>query len=102
MKITQSINGALIRLPDERWAHIIEEHPEVESYMDSIQEVIAKPDAIYEGNNNELLAVKEFEPGKQIIVVYKEIAADGFIITAFFSRNTRFLEKRKKIWEQQM
>lgn len=95
-----STNGIPIRLTEERWSHIVEEHPELTPFRNLLHDVITVPNAIYEGSMGELLGLKEVEPGKNLIVVYKELPTDGFVITAFFSRRTRFLEKRKKIWEQ--
>ena len=101
IETTISVNGITIRLPDERWMHIIDEHPELQKHKEEVLQTITKPDVIYEGTDKELFAVKECEPQKNIIVIYKEFEADGFIITAFFSRRKRFLDRRKKIWERQ-
>jgi hypothetical protein len=35
-----------IELTDERWSHIIKEHPEVESYKEKILEVLTSPDYV--------------------------------------------------------
>jgi len=46
-----------------------------------------------------LLATREIEPGKHLIVVYKELDnEDGFIITAFLTRKIKQLERRVKLW----
>ena len=67
-------------------------------YFD-ILETVENPEAIYEGKTGELLAVKELENGKYIVVVYRELSSeDGFIITAFLTRRKRQLERRRKIW----
>ena len=51
-----------------------------------IMATVANPTAIFAGNRSELLAVREFEPGKYLVVVYRESQQYGFIITAFLTR----------------
>jgi hypothetical protein len=53
-----------------------------------------------EGGAEELLAVREVEVGKWLIVVYRELQDDGFIITAFLTRRARSLERRRMVWSQ--
>jgi hypothetical protein len=93
-----SKNGVAIRLTDERWTHISEEHGEVSNLQAEILEAISNPVRIVEGNAGELLAVRELELGKHIVVVYREILRDGFVITAFLTRRIRSLERRKQLW----
>ncbi len=99
MNTAKSVNGAIIRLPDERWVHITEEHAEMAGYLYDVLETIQEPLAIFEGNAGELLAAREIETGKYIIVVYREVSKeDGFIITAFLTKRWKQIERRKKIW----
>lgn len=93
-----SKNGVPIRLTDERWAHITDEHCELAGLRLEALEAITDPVRIVEGADGELLAVRELELGKYIIVVYRELAGDGFVITAFLTRRMRSLERRKQIW----
>jgi hypothetical protein len=97
MNITSS-HGILIRLPDERWAHIIDEHPELAALRESVLESVGKPQRVLKGNQGELAAVREIEVGKWLVVVYRETGEDGFIITAFLTRRTRWLAGREQIW----
>ena len=60
----KSVNGVTIRLPDERWIHITEEHSEMAGYLYDVLETMEKPLAIFEGNSGELLAAREIETGK--------------------------------------
>ena len=100
MNTAQSINGITIRLPDERWIHITEEHTEMAGYLYEILETIEKPAAIFEGNEGELLAARETEPGKYLVAVYREVDRnDGFVITAFLTKRWKQLERRTKIWQ---
>ena len=96
----KSVNGIEIRLTDERWAHITEEHSELAGMRFEVLETITQPAQIYEGGNDELLATREIESGKFLVVVYRESDSDGFIITAFLTRRIKSLEKRKILWSQ--
>ncbi len=99
METVQSKNGVPIRLPDERWIHITEEHSELAGYYFEVFETVNEPQAVYEGKLGELIAVKELETGKFMVVVYKEVSKeDGFIITAFLTKRIRQIERRNKLW----
>ena len=65
----QSKNGVTIRLTQERWLHITEEHSEMAGYYYDVLEIIEEPDAVYEGKEGELLAVREIESGKYLVVI---------------------------------
>ena len=94
-----SVSGVPIRLTEERWLHITEEHCELAGYSSEVLETIANPEAVYEGTAGELLAARQIEPGKYLVVVYREqTSTDGFVITAFLTRRRRQLERRKKLW----
>lgn len=93
-----SKNGVLIRLTDERWAHIAEEHCELAGYRDLVLETVQAPQRVLAGHAGELLAVREFETGKFLVVVYREGDSDGFIITAFWTRRWATLNRRKQLW----
>lgn len=93
-----SKNGRHIRLTEERWAHITEEHCELAGLRSEVLEAITDPVRIVAGGEGELLAVREVELGKYIVVVYRELESDGFIITAFVTRRIRSLERRKQLW----
>jgi len=99
MEKVQSKNGVPIRLTDERWIHIIEEHSEMAGYYFEVLETVQEPGAIYEGKAEELVAAKKIDPRKYLIVVYKEVSQeDGFIITAFLTTRIRQIERRRKLW----
>ncbi len=84
MDVIKSKNDVAIRLPEERWFHITEEHSEMAGYYFEVLESVAQPEAIYEGRAGECLAVREVEKDKYIVVIYKEVSnEDGFIISAF-------------------
>lgn len=101
MKIVVSKNGVHIRLTNERWIHITEAHSEMAGYYYEVLEVLCNPEAIYLGSSEELIATKEIELGKNLVVVYKEVTEeDGFVITAFLTIKIKQFERRRKIWPQ--
>ncbi len=93
-----SVGGVAIRLTDERWAHITEEHCELAGLRSEVIETVSHPDRILLGGDGERLAVREVEMGKHLVVVYREQSDEGFIITAFLTRRIRSLEKRRQVW----
>ncbi|MHB1376492.1 MAG: hypothetical protein ACYCXB_03605 [Candidatus Humimicrobiaceae bacterium] len=101
--ITYSINHIPIRLTDERWAHIVENHNEAAGYYFDVLETVSDPTWVLEGDEGELWAVKHITTGKVILVIYKESTGrhDGFIITAFLTTKVQKLLKRRIIWKQQ-
>ena len=102
MDVVRSKNNVSIRLKEERWIHIIEEHSEMAGYYFEVLETVETLEAIYEGRTGECIAVRDVEKGKYIVVIYRELSKeDGFIITAFLTRREKQFERRKKIWEHQ-
>ena len=93
-----SKNGVFIRLTDERWAHITEEHCELAGLRLEVLETVVNPGRVLAGSEGELLAVRELSGGKQLVVVYREFEKDGFVITAFLTSRTKSLERRTQIW----
>lgn len=93
-----SVNRIPIRLTDERWAHITEEHCELAGLRLEVLETIAAPNRLLAGSAGEILSVREFSPGKHLIVIYRELAQDGFVITAFFTSKTSLLDRRRQLW----
>lgn len=65
---------------------------------DDILEALARPDAVLAGNQGALLAVREIEARKWLVVVYREGAGDGFVITAFLTRRNCSLFRRSHLW----
>lgn len=96
--VVVSKHGVPIRLTDERWSHIIEEHCELAGLRLEVLETVAFPSRILEGGEGERLAVREIEPGKALVVVCRELQGDGFVITAFVTRRVQSLERRNQLW----
>jgi hypothetical protein len=101
LDIVQSINGAPIRLTDERWVHIVENHDDLAGFYDEIVDIIEYPEYIIKGYKDALIALRQIRKGKYLCVVYKEISdTDGFVITAYFSSKI-ILEREVVIWQRQ-
>ena len=100
MLTVKSITGKIIRLPDERWLHIVEGHPEMAGKLNNVLFAIAVPDLVLQGGADELLAAVYEDTTKMLVVVYKENETDGFIITAYFTTKTDKLLKRKVLWQK--
>jgi hypothetical protein len=93
-----SKNGIAIRLTEERWDHITDEHGEMAGLRLDVLETISNPIRVVAGGEGELLAVRELELGKYVVVVYRELGDDGFVITAFVTRRIKSLERREQLW----
>lgn len=99
MDIALSKKGIPIRLTEERWYHIIENHDELAGHYDDVIYAIEDPDYIIEGYRNALIALKKIIKTKFLAMVYKEISKeDGFIVTAYFTTKIHF---KKEVIEWQ-
>ena len=102
MRVIFSVNGAPIRLTEERLKHIYVHHPELDKSEDNLAETINNPDVVQKGDTGTLLAIKKFDKtpvteNKYLVVVYKEISqSDGFVLTAYYSN---VLRRRQIIWK---
>jgi hypothetical protein len=72
-----SRNGVVIRLTDERWTHISEEHAELAGRKREVLEAVSDAERVVGGNEGELLALKKQGDGKTLVAVYREDANDG-------------------------
>ncbi|MCX7794410.1 MAG: hypothetical protein N2257_08445 [Thermodesulfovibrionales bacterium] len=80
MDIIKSINNVPIRLTEERWFHIVENHDDLSGYYDEVLNTVEDPEIIIRGYGDALIALKKKE-NKFLAVVYKELnKEDGFII----------------------
>lgn len=101
--ITYSVDNIPIRLTNERWTHIVENHDDMAGYYFDVLETVSNPTWVLKGDEDELWAVKLISKRKAFLVIYKELKEqnDGFIITAFITTKIRKLHKRRIIWKQQ-
>lgn len=97
---TVSKNGILIRLTEERWKHICLMHPGLQEKQAQVLATIKNPEYIFKGKGEELLAVSAFSKRGCIVVVYRESANDGFIITAFETTDKLWLFKKELVWNK--
>jgi hypothetical protein len=91
-------SSVLILLTDERGVHTTEEHSESAGMRLEILETIADPAQIFAGSRGEVFALREIEPSKYFVVVYREFQNDGFIITAFLTRRIQSIRRRQLLW----
>jgi hypothetical protein len=99
--IYRDIFGNSIELTDERWLHIVKEHPEVKQYRDKIQETLAFPEyvKISSRDTDVLLYYKFYKDilmGKYMIVVAKK-GARSFILSCYI---TDAIKKGATLWEK--
>lgn len=97
-----SINGVTIRLTEERWKHICLMHPNLANKQEQVVKVVKNPDSIFKGRAGEFLAVVGPLKRVYLVVIYKELINDGFIITAFETTNTLWLFKKELIWSKSL
>lgn len=63
-----------------------------------VLDTVADPERILLGRAGERLAVRAVVSDKWIVVVYRELEGDGFVITAFLTRRIRSLDRRQQLW----
>jgi len=101
MDIVKSKNSVFIRLTEERWVHIVENHDDLAGYYEDVLDVVEEPDYIIEGYEKALIALEKIKKENFLAVVYKETSRkDGFIITAYFTSKLK-LEKEVLVWQKQ-
>jgi hypothetical protein len=96
---TISVDGVPIRLTDERWVHIVENHDDLAGHYDDVLEAVENPDMLLPGHKGSLLAVRGYGRRRYLVVIYRQTTTDdGFVITAFF---TDSIDREKAIWKRQ-
>ena len=103
MVVVYSQGGVPIRLTEERWTHIVTNHPEMDSLREQVLETVAEPDRIQAGDFSEHLAIRRYEhtplDAKHLIVAYREVDDEGgFIITAYLTRRPSI--ERTVLWKR--
>ena len=97
--IADSVNGVPIRLTDERWEHILNSHPEMTSYRDTILDALENPDYILTSRRGALAAVVVLGRKAFLHVFYVEKGRhDGFILSA---RVDEKIDKAKIVWRKE-
>lgn len=90
--------GIPIRLTKEAWDHILQGHSELAENRRLILNSLESPDYVVDGDDGELLAVRQLDSGKWLVVVYRELEVDGFIITAYVTGRETSLKRKRQIW----
>jgi hypothetical protein len=97
--IADSVNGVPVRLTDERWAHILDSHPELASYRETILDAVEKTDYILVSRRGVLAAVVVLGRRAFLHVFYVEKGRlDGFILSA---RVEEKMDKAKIVWRKE-
>lgn len=96
--VASAISGIPIRLTEERWGHIVLQHPEVASLRQIVVQAVGQPERVLESSTGERMAIRAYEPGKYMVVIYLENPHNGFVVTAFLTRRTAWLDKRRQLW----
>ena len=101
MEIAHSRNGVPIRLPDPRWDHIVDRHPEMRWHRWRVLGAVADPDVIQRGDYGALIAARHYNQppvvNLYVVAVCRDVdAEDGFVITAYLAR--RLNERREVLW----
>jgi hypothetical protein len=94
-----SVNGVPIRLTDERWEHILDSHPELVSFRETLLDAVENPDYILTSRRGALTAVAVLGRRAFLHVFYVEKSRrDGFIISALVEEK---MNKAKIIWRKE-
>jgi len=79
--------GRIVVLPADRWQHIIEGHPELVAFHESVLNVIRRPERVLPGRHlNESWHYGTGGPSQFIKVVVHWDGDRGVIVTAFARR----------------
>jgi hypothetical protein len=97
--VRPSVNGVPIRLTEERWEHILDSHPELASYRETILDAVEKPDYILASRRGALAAVVVLGRRAFLHVFYVEKGRrDGFILSALVEEK---MDKAKIVWRKE-
>lgn len=69
MEVVISKDGVPIRLTEERWFHIVENHDDVAGYYDAVLDTVEGPDLILQGYGGALIAVKALARRKYLALI---------------------------------
>lgn len=95
----ESVNGVRIRLTDERWEHILDSHPDLSSYRETVLDAVENPDYILASRRGALIAVVGMGRRAFLHVFYVEKGRhDGFILSA---RVVDRMHKARIVWRKE-
>ena len=100
----RDFEGRRVRLGLNGWRHILAKRPWLHEHRSKIMEAVEEPDLVLEGGFGELLAIKWFEDlldGIYLVVVYRPLNGEGFIITAYPTKKVERLRRRRRlVWRK--
>src|ERR1051325_7666425 len=97
--IADSVNGVPIRLTGERWEHIVDSHPALASYRETVLDAVEKPDYILASRRGALAAVVVLGRRAFLHVFYVEKGRrDGFILSALVEDK---MDKARIVWRKE-
>jgi hypothetical protein len=68
MDIARSVNGVPIRLTEERWWHIVNEHDELEGYYDDVLRTVDRPEVVIRESGGALIALRSYGRNRYLTV----------------------------------
>lgn len=71
LDIVKSVNDVSIRLTDERWEHILNQHPYMSGFYNEILKAIEKPEFITRGNRGAKIAIVNLGRRRRLHVMYR-------------------------------
>ena len=86
--------GRKIHLSEERWSHITSPqnlHPYMTNYLEEVKETLRNPQLILQHENRETVDYYYYlkERKQYLLVAVKYLNGNGFITTAFITRNIK-------------
>ena len=98
MEIAISRNAVPIRLTEERWFHIVENHDDLAGHYDDVLDTVENPDFILRAYGGALITLKGAARKTYLAVTYKDLGRDdGFVIAAYF---TSRIARRLIVWQK--
>ena len=98
MDSVASVDGVPIRLTEERWFHIVENHDDMAGHYDDVLETVADPYLVLSGHDGSLIAVRNFGRRRYLFTIYRQLCRDeGFVITAYFGSK---VNRKNAIWKK--
>ncbi len=102
MPTLRDYEGRLIRLTEERWAHI-SEHPEIVEMGTAVEETLERPEVVVQSlSDPEARLYYRFYPrtlvgGKYLCAAVKVKGDDAFVVTAYL---TDQVKRGAVLWQQ--
>jgi hypothetical protein len=103
MRDYRDVYNREIRLTDERYEHLVSDHPEMEDQIDKVQETLIDPENIVRSKSDTQVELfYKYYPStpvtnKHMCIVVKVLKDDAFIITAYF---TDTIKKGEILWKK--